>query len=259
MIGEKIKKLRKGLHMTQADLAGEMITRNMLSQIENGVATPSLATLSYIAEKLGAPIEYFVSENDELGVFLRISNAKKADNAFKNGDYERCLELIGNATDTDGAFLRAVCLFELGKSYFGKCELLSAKEYFDECLKCAEFSSFAAPTAEAAKKYISVTDNILGRENVTINPDVVNYVQTISERSSAAQRHLEAKSLMAQGRYSDAQTRLGTLLSEAKALGPVCEFFILTDLETCLKHTGDYERAYACAEQRMELKNLMTK
>ena len=41
-IGEKIKRLRTAKLMTQADLVGDVITRNMLSQIENGVANPSL-------------------------------------------------------------------------------------------------------------------------------------------------------------------------------------------------------------------------
>ena len=34
-LGEKIKKLRTSKLMTQSELAGDMITRNMLSQIEN--------------------------------------------------------------------------------------------------------------------------------------------------------------------------------------------------------------------------------
>ena len=37
-IGEKIKRLRSAKLMTQAELAGDHITRNMLSCIENGVA-----------------------------------------------------------------------------------------------------------------------------------------------------------------------------------------------------------------------------
>ena len=41
-IGEKIRKLRNGKLMTQAELAGTQITRNMLSQIESGTAMPSL-------------------------------------------------------------------------------------------------------------------------------------------------------------------------------------------------------------------------
>ena len=64
-LGEKIKNARISKKITQSALAGDKITRNMLSQIENGKATPSLETLSYIAGELNLPIAYFFSENDD--------------------------------------------------------------------------------------------------------------------------------------------------------------------------------------------------
>ena len=48
-IGEKIKMLRQSKLMTQSELAGNHITRNMLSSIEHGTALPSLSTALYIA------------------------------------------------------------------------------------------------------------------------------------------------------------------------------------------------------------------
>ena len=57
-IGEKIKKLRTEKLMTQKELAGPEITRNMLSRIENGAAQPSLDTLRYIAKKLNVSVSY---------------------------------------------------------------------------------------------------------------------------------------------------------------------------------------------------------
>ena len=40
-LGEKIKNLRISKNITQSALSGAKITRNMLSQIENGKAMPS--------------------------------------------------------------------------------------------------------------------------------------------------------------------------------------------------------------------------
>ena len=48
-LGEKIKAARKRKGMTQSDLAGKQITRNMLSAIESGRANPSLDTIIYLA------------------------------------------------------------------------------------------------------------------------------------------------------------------------------------------------------------------
>lgn len=259
MTGEKIKNLRRGLGLTQAEIAGEEITRNMLSQIENGVANPSISTLTYLAKKLNVPVEYLISETDDLSAFMRISKRKSIDDAFCSGEYEKCLKLLGDANDSEGKLLACMCCFALGKASFEKCELLSSTEYFEKCVALSEGSPFACAVADSAKRYIAISSAILGREKTSITADVADYAMAINEKSSVAQRHLEARSLMAQGKYSDAEKKLGTLFSEAKQIGAVCEFYILTDLETCLKHTGDYERAYACAEQRMELKNLMTK
>ena len=48
--------------MSQRQLCGETITRNMLSLIENGSAKPSMDTLRYLAARLGKPMGYFLEE-----------------------------------------------------------------------------------------------------------------------------------------------------------------------------------------------------
>jgi len=68
-IGKKIKNIRTEKLMTQSELAGDVITRNMLSQIENGSAQPSLSTVKYLAGKLGVPAGYLLSEGDEEFVY----------------------------------------------------------------------------------------------------------------------------------------------------------------------------------------------
>lgn len=62
-LGEKIKKARLEAGLSQRQLCGEEVTRNMLSQIENGAARPSMTTLSYFAARLGKPVSYFLEED----------------------------------------------------------------------------------------------------------------------------------------------------------------------------------------------------
>ena len=64
-LGKRIRDARKSLNMTQKDLAGNFITRNMLSQIENDQASPSLKTMEYIASKLDRPLGYFMDEEQQ--------------------------------------------------------------------------------------------------------------------------------------------------------------------------------------------------
>jgi transcriptional regulator with XRE-family HTH domain len=59
-LGQRIRTLRKQLNMTQADLAGEHVSKGMLSLIENDLTNPSIRILQHIAERLGKPLSYFI-------------------------------------------------------------------------------------------------------------------------------------------------------------------------------------------------------
>lgn len=61
-LGEKLRQARLEAGLSQRQLCGQTITRNMLSQIEGGTARPSMKTLAYLAEQLGRPVSYFLDE-----------------------------------------------------------------------------------------------------------------------------------------------------------------------------------------------------
>ena len=61
-LGQTLRQARLDAGLSQRELCGDKISRNMLSQIENGTAHPSMDTLSYLAEKLGKPVGYFLDE-----------------------------------------------------------------------------------------------------------------------------------------------------------------------------------------------------
>lgn len=62
-LGEKLRQARLEAGLSQRALCGEQITRNMLSQIENGAAKPSMETLLYLAHGVGKPVSYFLEED----------------------------------------------------------------------------------------------------------------------------------------------------------------------------------------------------
>ena len=62
-LGEKLLRARQEAGLSQRQLCGDEITRNMLSQIEHGTARPSMATLQYLAARLGKPVSYFLEED----------------------------------------------------------------------------------------------------------------------------------------------------------------------------------------------------
>lgn len=61
-LSQRLKQARLDAGLSQKALCGDRITRNMLSQIENGSARPSMDTLRYLAQQLGKPLSYFLEE-----------------------------------------------------------------------------------------------------------------------------------------------------------------------------------------------------
>lgn len=61
-LGARLRQARQEAGLSQRQLCGDVITRNMLSQIENGAAKPSMDTLRYLAVRLGKPVGYFLED-----------------------------------------------------------------------------------------------------------------------------------------------------------------------------------------------------
>lgn len=59
-LGARLRQARQEAGLSQRQLCGDRITRNMLSLIENGSASPSMETLRYLAERLGKPMGFFL-------------------------------------------------------------------------------------------------------------------------------------------------------------------------------------------------------
>ncbi|WP_242224109.1 helix-turn-helix domain-containing protein [Bacillus cereus group sp. BfR-BA-01380] len=84
-LGEKIRTLRKEKKLTQSELAGTELTKSMLSQIENGKATPSMKTLHYLADKLGCDASFLLEEEaNELAALVQKMEQHIQDMRFKD-------------------------------------------------------------------------------------------------------------------------------------------------------------------------------
>lgn len=109
-IGQKIKELRISKKMTQQDVVGNFITRNMLSKIENESASPSIKTLEYLAGALQVPVSFLlegsnldetalIKENAEGGNAVRI--LQTARNEYCNCHYDNCMDELLAAFGND--------------------------------------------------------------------------------------------------------------------------------------------------------------
>ena len=84
LLGQRIKEARLAKKMTQTEVVGSFITRNMLSQIENGSARPSMKTLQYLSARLGKPVSFFLEEEGAVSPNRR--SMDRAREAFDAGD-----------------------------------------------------------------------------------------------------------------------------------------------------------------------------
>lgn len=100
-MGQRLKAARLELGLSQRQLCGDVITRNMLSQIENGAARPSMDTLRYLAEELGKPLSYFLEEDA-----VTSPNQTLMDQARQEPDSKKVLEMLAQYREPDPVFDR---------------------------------------------------------------------------------------------------------------------------------------------------------
>lgn len=107
-LGEKLRMARLEAGMSQRQLCGEEITRNMLSQIENGTAQPSVATLRFLAGRLGKPMGYFLEEEAVTSSNSAVMESLRR--AVDEQDWERSAELLNTYQEPDGVYDREMQL-----------------------------------------------------------------------------------------------------------------------------------------------------
>ena len=101
-LGEKLKLARLEAGFSQRQLCGEVITRNMLSQIENGTARPSMDTLRYLAGRLGKSLSYFLEDDAVVSPNLQVMI--RARELWTEGRRGEVLEILKDYREPDRLF-----------------------------------------------------------------------------------------------------------------------------------------------------------
>ena len=272
-LGEKIKKARHKAKITQNTLAGDKITRNMLSQIENGKAMPSLETLAYIANELNLPIAYFFSDDEDTFYYEKKKVIIDIYTAFKNRAYQYCIKLIERLSQTDDelCFILTASHFELGKQSFFKGALISAKENFDAAEKYSQKTVFNTEHITAIiPMYLAIIKNV---QAPLLEFDISEYERGLYDtfdyeffkyltldfdyqyKNPVYKKHLDAKILIKERNYKEALKILEDISNESikKSYNSFAVFNVYSDIENCYKQLYDFENAYRYASKRLSL------
>ncbi len=284
-IGQKIRELRVAKLMTQAELAGNHITRNMLSCIENGSAQPSLSTILYIAARLNVPAGFLLAEEGDEIVYRKMSGFENIKSAYVAKDLRGCRSLCLSTCpepDDEICLLLAECNAGIAEEEFWDGRLHSACRFFDEALEYAEQSMYQTAHVEAKARVffrymrrLSATlySDVLDEEKEALLSDTSPFAKYVTvmeamddgeialaerflesaEENSFFTDHVRIRLMMESGAFDDAKALLLQLLNAVEPLNKISLYTVLCELEVCCRETEDFKGAYNHASDKLLL------
>ena len=122
-LGERVRQLRSARGLTQAELGGERVTKEYISQIELGKARPTEEMIAWLAERLEVDAFYL-----ETGASSRQHSANealiaRAEAAVAAQSYDEAVEVISTVRHSPEApehELRALCAESWARMYLGE-------------------------------------------------------------------------------------------------------------------------------------------
>lgn len=292
-IGKKIKELRIEKLMTQSELAGSEITRNMLSRIENEAALPSLGTVLYLAERLGVPAGYLLSEGDEEFTYRKSSVMKNVKKAYTDRRYELCrdlcLEVFEELDDELELIMTDSCL-GIAEEYMRNGLLRDACSYLDEALRHSEKTIYNTVVQRNSVKVLfgllkeispsldsyeidtdfdvsavgpQMLDSVFCKY-VSVFLDHMKYelflseltderIENLAEQDKPYVYHLQAQRCMLKKDFKGALKLLDKVMNSMIGSQKLLLYYACADMEICCRETDDYKGAYEFAQNKREI------
>ncbi len=220
-LGEKIRLARLEAGLSQRQLCGGEITRNMLSLIEHGTARPSMKTLAYLAHKLGKPIGYFLEEDalDQSELAQSAEALRRAEEALADGKDIYAAQLLQQVT---APLLRRERL------------LLSA-------------GIPGANLPEICKALPSADEELLLRAEAALES---GDLERCNHLLMAAEDHACPRWQLIRGRLHLARSEWAAAAAHLERADPEYPQ-VIPMLEACFRELGDFRRAYeyACRQK----------
>ncbi len=282
-IGEKIKSLRTAKLMTQSELAGSEITRNMLSRIENGAAQPSLDTLRYLANRLKVSPGFLLSDASDEQLYVKREAINGIKTSFLTGDYRICRDICLNSgicEDDEVQLILAECTLEIAIEEFVAGNLHVACEFFDMALSscaCTIYNTDHIASACAVyfryMREISATlsSNVIDETEAPIfsamNDAFCMYASDFinlknqennarilpSKCENPYSLHLNATECMENNDYKEGYELLHKILVNDAQIPDPMMYFIFCDLEVCCREIEEFKGAYQYSMHKIEL------
>lgn len=266
-LGEKLRCARLEAGMSQRQLCGEEITRNMLSQIEHGTAKPSVSTLQYLAARLGKPVSFFLEEtvlhspNQDV-----ITTARRL---YDAGNYAAAGTVLAEYQEPDGIYDRERQMLEIllllslaeeaiqaGREPYARTllertgELGKAAPYYSQELERRRLLLLGRiPGQKVCGALPSLDEELLLRAQGALmsgeTKRAVHLLDAAENHAAPRWNVLRGECYLAEKDYENA-ARCYQVAEEA------CPKETAEKLEICYRELGDFKRAYeyACKRKR---------
>ena len=258
-LGDRLYQARLEAGLSQKQLCGDKITRNMLSQIEHGTAKPSMATLQYLAGRLGKPLGYFLGEETPPNTQGILS----ARQAWQEQDAKGVLSSLEGyqpdvLLDNEYYLLTALANLELAEAALNQGKAEYARSLLEQAEQAEKKTIYTQGLTEkrlclqcrAGIANVNLPDNTwdcIARGQSALdkgNPaDALRFLQGAQDLTNVLLQFLMGKANEALGNYEAA------IANYLQAEGSFSQ--AVAALEICYRELGDYKKAYeyACKQR----------
>lgn len=258
-LGEKLRQARLDAGLSQRQLCGEYITRNMLSLIENGTARPSMTTLQYLAGRLGKSVGFFLEEEIPSENQSLMAHARRASQEGNWAEVRLVLEGFRQPDDVfewEYHYLTAQAGLETSREAMKKGKTVYARQILEDLIISERFPDLnrqrllllgqikQTGLPELCVQLPDLEEELFFRGKAALeekNFDRGLCLLSAMEKRSGPEWHLlQGQLLMGKKQYDLAAESL--LIAEDAFPDRVCPL-----LEECYRELGDFRKAYAYA------------
>lgn len=225
-LGNKIKTLRQKLEIRQQDLCNEILSRSVLSKIENDKVVPSIYQLKYLANSFNVSIDYLLQSSNNLDV--KATSFHLTENLDKY--FMEC------------QYLKIIQLYEMGKL----CNYENINLYF--YVGCSYYNTdFLNKSAKLLKKYLISFQKLDSTTKVSYVENISIALNTLCKIMLANKNYDKAMSYLSLAKkYLEAENKLYTrcyylIMSNIGSVYCIMNNYSKTIniLESFLKHHSD--------------------
>ena len=261
-LGEKLRLARQEAGLSQRQLCGDVITRNMLSLIEHGTAQPSMDTLRYLAERLGKPMSWFLEE--DVVVSANQELMAQAKQKWARGEVQAVWRMLKEFQPPDPVlewewkYLSALALLAFSEIAVREGRIRYARQLLEEAqLEFPELDRQRllqlgrieeADLVETVKNLPSLDEELLLRAEAALVQKQADRALALlaaaEDRQTPRWNLLEGRALVLQERYDAA----ADCLEQAETAYPEQCWPLL---EICFRELKNFEKAYlyACRQR----------